>query len=74
MAGFTDKYEFLALAAFLTREDFEDTCGSRAVYPDYEQARERFQRHLPAGSAATYAHSPISNAEAASRYGVGGLS
>jgi len=70
--GLEGRHEFLALSAFLTREDYE-ACSAQGALPDYELGRRLFEMALPGGFAGSYWHSPISNDEAASRYGVGGL-
>jgi len=64
------RYIAIAYAAFLTREDF---ASLEAEYPTpiaYDTARELFALHRQR-LLESYRHSPMSNADAVSRYGVG---
>jgi hypothetical protein len=72
MTGLAGRYDFLALAAFLTRQAYDDASAAEGFMHDYEAARRLFEKHLPGGFAGTYWQSPVSNAEAISRYGPGG--
>ena len=63
----------LAYAAFTTEGDFE-TFGS--VVPGqigYAEARKLMERAAPGVLSATYRQNPMSNSDAASRYGLGGF-
>lgn len=66
--GLHGKFDFIALAAFLTPDDY-DTCLPQGAHPEYDVARNLFEKELPGGFTGTYWASAISNDAAASRYG-----
>ncbi len=63
----------LAYAAFLTPGDFETVQSGLLSKIGYDEARKLMERTVPRVLSATYRQSPMSNSDAASRYGVGGF-
>jgi hypothetical protein len=73
ITALTGRFDFVALAAFLSREDYEAVRAVESIQYDYDAARELFEQQLPGGFAGTYWQNPMSNEAAASGYGIGGL-
>ncbi len=65
------RYDAVAYAAYLTQEEFEAHAREFPQAMAYEDARRMFQRY-GRSSWAGYRQDPISDAQAASRYGLGG--
>ena len=63
----------LAYAAFTTRGDFETVGSDLPGRIGYDEARELMNRAAPGILSAAYRQGPMSNTDAASRYGVGGF-
>jgi hypothetical protein len=60
MTGLEGKYDFLAMAAFLTREDYL-LCSKPGVWLDYDLARQMFTTGSSGMLAGTYAYGPVWN-------------
>ena len=65
------RYEAVAYAAYLTKEEFDAHAREFPQAMDYQEARRTFERYGRSNWAG-YRQDPISDAQAASRYGVGG--
>ncbi len=62
----------IAFAGLLRREDYLEVTPRLARQLDYDDARALFTGAMPQPLDEAYRQSPISNAEAARRYGLGG--
>ncbi len=63
----------LAYAAFTTQSDFETVESALRGQIGYDEARKLMERTAPGVLSATYQQSPMSNSDAAGRYGLGGF-
>ncbi len=72
LAKLGGRYESIAFAALLTREDYLAHMAKLRDPLDYEEANAVLADVLAGAPWPSYAHEPMSNADAASRYGLGG--
>ncbi len=65
------RFESIAFAAYLTKDEYDAHAAEYPMTMPYEDARRLFDRYGRSNWAG-YRQEPMSNAQAASRYGVGG--
>ncbi len=69
IAGLSGRHEAIAHAALLTREEYLATTTKLRQPIDYDEAHRRFANALAGASWPSCRHDPMSNQEAANRYG-----